>query len=189
MRKPPIRPERDRRMHALHTTRLRMRPIEERDEALYVALYSDEATMQFVGPTLSAAGARRSFQSALRTVSASPARFVAIEDAMTGARAGLCGLTHGAERAPACEFGILLTAAARGRGFGFEASVALIDFAFATLPIDAVRVQYHRANAAAARLFERIGLRPVPGAASSASCVRTTGRDDWFYRAAHNRGE
>ncbi len=46
--------------------RLRLRLMEERDRSFYCALYSDHLVMRLVGPPLSDAAARMSFDSALR---------------------------------------------------------------------------------------------------------------------------
>lgn len=162
--------------------RIELRPLREADEALYCGLYTDPETMIHIGPPLSASQAASSFRSALRTTAVQPRIFVVVEKA-TGATTGLCGWQRPDKAEQQVEIGILLDAQGRSRRYSIEAIAMVLDLAFAALPIDTVWVQYHRANAAADRLFRSLGMQLQGGAgnegAKSASVVRSMHRFAW----------
>jgi RimJ/RimL family protein N-acetyltransferase len=162
---------------ALTSARLRLRAFAARDLALFRALYTDPETMRFIARPLSAPQATASFHATLlASRQAQNFRFLAIAERDGGAAIGLCSIRRVSRRARRAEVGIMLVSAARRRGYATEALATLIADAFRALPIDAVWVQYHRANAATARLFDSLGFPAADGwrphGARPGRCVR-----------------
>jgi RimJ/RimL family protein N-acetyltransferase len=159
--------------------KLRWRPLASEDRALFCALYTDSETMRFVRRPLSRTAALADFRQTLRATHTSRGPwFFALQAGATPI--GLGAIHRIANRA---ESGLILTSAARGRGYAPHALGSLIDAAFRALPIDLIWVQYHKANAAAARLCDILafsdadGLRPrgvKPG-----QRVRVIRRREW----------
>jgi ribosomal-protein-alanine N-acetyltransferase len=146
-------------MRAIATPRLRLRRLAANDLALIYALYTDARTMRHIGRPFSRALARASLHATLRAMREPEGpRFFVIVERKGSRKLGLCSLKYDREEA-AAEIGIMLRAAARGKGLAGEALSALADAAFATLPIDALWVQYRSANKNAARLFVVLGFQ------------------------------
>ncbi|HEY2346254.1 MAG TPA: GNAT family N-acetyltransferase [Xanthomonadaceae bacterium] len=139
-------------------SRIELRHLCETDEALYCSLYTDPETMAFVSPPLSAELAIRNFHEVLHPEDSGHGVFIVLEKA-TGAAIGLCGWHSSNARKRQLEIGILLNARGRSRRYSKEAITAVVDRAFAALPIDTVWVQYQRANSAADRLFVGLGMQ------------------------------
>ena len=149
---------------ALATARLRLRALAAKDLALFRALYTDPETMRFIARPLSAPQATASFHATLMaSQQAHNFRFLAIVERDGGTAVGLCSIRRVSRRARRAEVGIMLVRAARRKGYATEALAALIARAFRALPIDVVWVQYHRANAATARLFDSLGFPAADG--------------------------
>jgi len=71
---------------------------------------------------------------------------------------GSCVLFHIDEQSQRAEVGYILGREAWGLGFAQEALTALIDFAFATLPLRRLEAEIDTRNAASIRLAERLGF-------------------------------
>jgi RimJ/RimL family protein N-acetyltransferase len=171
--------------------RWRLRALDAGDAGLYAQLYGDARTMRYIGPPLSRRACRDSLRETLRRAQAPRGpRLLTIIDARDGAALGICALQPVARRC--VELGIMLTAAARGTGIAHECAGALIDAAFETLPIGAVWVQYHVANAAARRVFAGLGfvpgLVPRPRSARRGFEVAYVARSAWS-RSSHPGGK
>jgi sialic acid synthase SpsE/RimJ/RimL family protein N-acetyltransferase len=73
---------------------------------------------------------------------------------------GLSNIDFAANRA---EYGVMLgESAARGRGLASQASSMILEYAFDVLGLDQVRLSAFADNAAALRLYERLGFLPSP---------------------------
>jgi len=143
----------------LTTARLRLRGVRAADEAVFCALYGDASTMRHIARPWSHSVAARRFQALLETTpDCNGAHFFAIALKDRAAAIGFCGIQAPEPRTRAAEVGIVLGADARGRGYGGEALRAAIAFAFDSLPIDRVWVQYRSSNSAARRLFAGAGF-------------------------------
>lgn len=147
---------------AFDTPRLHVRPLRDDDEAVYCELYTDAETQRHTGGALSPQAAARSFAAALRAPHRRPLRslYLMLCERAAGYRklgmVGLSGIDTAARRA---EIGILMTAAARCRGYGREGFGALAKQIFLRLPVDTIYVQYARANIGADRLATGVGFR------------------------------
>ena len=164
------------------TARLRMRPLDERDAALYCELYSTPALMRNIAPPLTPEAAARSFAVACRQQSPRPQRWIATER-QSGDDVGLLGLI-GQGEAP--EIGVMLLGQAHGRGLGTEAMAGLAAWAFTHMPLRGISARQSVAdNPPVVRMMLRLGYSPLP-----ATSERPEGGDwllergDWAPRQA-----
>jgi aminoglycoside 6'-N-acetyltransferase len=164
------------------TPRLRLRALTLDDLALFRALYCDPGTMRHVGKPMSRTLAAASLHATLAaTRKPGGLRFYTIVERQSRRGVGLCSLRPAAWDERGVEAGLMLLPAARGRGYAHEALRALIGDAFFRLPIEAVWVQYRRANADAARLCDSLGFdrAVLPCAGKSVRrCVRIPPRPE-----------
>jgi len=155
--------------------RVRLRALARSDLALFRELYCDAETMRHIGRPFSHAYAAASLRATLRARrEPSGPFFFAIAERGDARTVGLCSIRP-TINARCHELGIMLVRAARGRGLACEALRVLIDAAFRTLPITAVSVQYRCANAAMARVCDRLGFfsaGPTRSGARPKTCVR-----------------
>jgi RimJ/RimL family protein N-acetyltransferase len=143
----------------IETANLRLRTLRKGDKATFCGLYTDPGTMRFIAPPMTCEEARLCFEATLEAtqLDAGP-RFFVIVDKQGSGVIGLCSTQTVQPRARRVEAGMMLKAAACGRGIGSEVLAALIDTAFEALPIDTVWVQYRPANSAAKRLVAGLGF-------------------------------
>ena len=113
-------------MHAIDTPRLHLRPLAERDGALYCSLYTDPEVMRYIAAPLSPEAAQRSFVAACRLQWPHPQRWV-ISERGAGGAIGLLSMSVDGE---AAEVGVMLLAEAQGQGYAAEAIAALADVVF-----------------------------------------------------------
>jgi RimJ/RimL family protein N-acetyltransferase len=147
---------------ALTTKRLRLLPLAASDFDLFRDLFCDADTMRHVDAPMARRDVRANFRATLQEIGrAGGPCFFRIESRRTRRALGVCALQRLDARARRIEVGIVMLAAARGRGYAAESVRAVTAFAFGSLPIDTVWVQYRAANAAAARLFAGLGFRPA----------------------------
>jgi len=124
----------------LDTPRLRLRPMEPRDEAMFCHLYTDPDVMRRILPPLSAEAATQSFQRACgHNAKANPGhRFWAIDDKASDAAIGMAALLRTDDSA---ELGVMLRNGWWNRGISSEAFVPLIDHAFLGMGLELVYAQ------------------------------------------------
>ncbi len=148
----------------LVTPRLRLRPLAGSDEALYVRLYGDTATMRHVGAAMTPATARRSFAAACRDQVAEPATrpLWVLERAVDAVAIGLLGLHLGAARA--AEVGVLIFPEHQARGYASEAIDTVADFAFARLGLLRLHARHATGHDLAAGLMASLGFVRAPDA-------------------------
>ncbi len=143
------------------TRRLRLRPIFERDEALYCQLYTDPRLMRHIAAPMTQDAARRSFQSACRQQSPARQRWIVCErDVAAGI--GLVGLFADASGDGIAEIGVMLLADAQGAGLGTEAMAGVIDLAFATMSLRLLWIRQGADNTAVPSMMRRLGFEPMP---------------------------
>ena len=155
----------------LTTRRLLLRTLLPQDAELYCSLYTDSDTMRFIGPPLSMQQAQRSFKSALRSDAAPCERplFIAIIERTSHFSLGLCAIQQLHLRR--AETGVLINAAARGRGIATESLRAVIEWGFRSLPVGHFWVRCSVHNVIAQRLFHAVGLSYQPAVVTDPSTM------------------
>jgi len=144
------------------TERLRLRPLNASDEALFHGLYTDQETMRFIAPPLSMEQASNNFQRivARQSESSLKGRFLAMLDKATLQPVGICGTSRYDADALRVEVGIVLRPEARAKGFAREALTALMKRIFAVSPIQEICVRFSAQCPAVERLNIRVGFVP-----------------------------
>jgi RimJ/RimL family protein N-acetyltransferase len=139
------------------SSRLWLRTLTRTDADLYCGLYTDAATMRFIGAPLSQPRALKTFGTALRQTMGRPVKrlFLAIVTRTQQQAIGICSIElHGRQ----AEIGVILCAGSRARGYGTEVTIACITLAFAILPVDAVWLRTSAEHHVAERLAMGIGF-------------------------------
>jgi RimJ/RimL family protein N-acetyltransferase len=140
-------------MATMETDRLRLRPMEARDEAMFCHLYTDPDVMRRIVAPLSAEAAAQSFRSARRhNAKGQPGhRFWAIDDKDSDTAIGMAALLRSGDSA---ELGVMLRNGWWNRGISSEAFVPLIDHAFLGMGLALVYAQ--RPDDDHARIIDRL---------------------------------
>lgn len=146
-------------MLGFETARLRMRPLDAGDEALYCGLYTDAETMRYIAAPLSATHARSSFCRVIRTPrpSSGPLLF-AMQEKATTRWVGICAMVQLVLDAARAEVGVMLQSDARGKGYAREGLAGTVRSVFATLPVDTIWVECAALNPVVERMVSSIGF-------------------------------
>ncbi len=173
MRKPNV--------EAFDTSRLRLRPISEADEALYFHLYTDDALMQHIAAPLSVEAAQRSFVNACTQQSQDRQLWI-IQQKDGGKDAGLVALFA---KDDVAEIGVMLVAGAQGHGLATEAMAAIVDRAFAEGSIRLLWIRQQVSNVPVLGMMQRLGFARLPTSSPDATEVRwDLSRERWLERRA-----
>lgn len=148
---------------ALETARLRLRPLDDSDQPLYVDLYTQPDTMRFIGQPLTPEAAITHFNRVVLRQSrpGMGGQTFAIEEKSTRHRLGICATTNIDTHSDSVEAGVMLLPPFQAQGYAREALTALIDGIFTHLPINEVKVRFSGLSLAAVQLNRRMGLRPL----------------------------
>ena len=144
-------------MRAFETTRLRLRPLDAHDEALYCKLYTDPGLMRHIGTPMSPEAARRSFHVVLEHQGGSRMVWVITERGY-GSERGILGVSRKEESA---EVGVILFAAAQARGIAAEVIAAIADILFEARDIGWIWTRHDVKNAPADALMRNLGFEPL----------------------------
>jgi RimJ/RimL family protein N-acetyltransferase len=122
-------------MATMETERLRLRPMEARDESMFCHLYTDAEVMSRIIAPLSAEAAAQSFQRACRhNAKDQPGhRFWAIDHKDSDTAIGMAALMRSGDSA---ELGVMLRNGWWNCGVSSEAFVPLIEHAFTDRALD-----------------------------------------------------
>jgi RimJ/RimL family protein N-acetyltransferase len=146
----------------LHTSRLRLRPYEERDVDDYAAFYArlDVATYLYWEPgddaKLHAAFAKRKSQTVWRE---QEPLVLAVERKSDNKVIGEVVLVWLSQNHRTGEVGFLFHPDYQGQGYAAEASRAMLELGFATFGLHRISGRCDARNVASARLMERLGMR------------------------------
>lgn len=168
------------------TGRVSLRLLAAGDSDLYCELYTDAATMRFIGAPLSRDRALRSFEKALRMTRRDPAGLVllAVIEKATRQTIGICSIQQFDERRRCAEAGIILRPAVHARGIGKEAFAALITQGFAMLQVDEIQAHIAVDNSAAAGVLTGLGFRRcdaiVAAAEGPPKSAWSVARESWW---------
>jgi RimJ/RimL family protein N-acetyltransferase len=145
----------------LHTERLVLRPMVMGDFDAYAAFLASDRSVYMGGP-FDARGAWGMFchDIALWALAGHGALMI---DTKAGVTVGQVGINAG-PLFPECELGWLLYAGHEGRGYATEAAAALRDWALDARGLPTLVSYMDPANAASARVAERLGARLDPDA-------------------------
>lgn len=157
---------------AVDAGRISLRLLAASDQDLYCELYTDAATMRFIGAPLPRKRALRSFEKALQLTHSCTDTMrhlvLAVIEKATRRTIGICSIQQFDERLRCAEAGIILRPAMHARGIGKEAFAALITQGFAMLQIDEIRAHIAVDNSAAAGVLASLGFRRCDDAAAAA---------------------
>ncbi len=172
---------------SLTSDRLELRRLCAQDAELYCGLYTDSDTMRCIGPTLTTQQAARSFRAALRigTRPLDGPLFITIVERASQNSLGLCAIQQIVMRR--AETGVIVKAAARGRGFATESLRAVIEWGFVTLPLEHIWVRCSVHNTIAERLFRTVALTRQPAAGPEPSqVIWSVDRKSWHFKQEKN---
>jgi RimJ/RimL family protein N-acetyltransferase len=136
----------------------------EDDEPLFHALYTDPATMRFIGVPWTPAKAAKLFRKILqrRGKSAPGDRYLVIMGGTTQAAMGICGSSHYDPMAKRLEVGVMLLPFGCRAGVGRGALTALVDYLFESQRVVEVYARIAVGHSAASNLVRRAGFRLDP---------------------------
>lgn len=160
-------------MESFETPRLLLRPLAAEDEALYCALYTDPGVMVHIGAPLSPEAARRGFAEACRR-NGDPDRGErrwTVLDRVSGQALGLLAVIRDARAAADVELGVMLLAAAHGRGLARELNATVVRQAFGPggWGLQRVWARHAPGHAAAAATLAASGFAPAPSRGAGAT--------------------
>ncbi len=158
----------DRSRFECRTARLHMAALGAGDEALYCSLYTDAATMRWIGPVLTPAEALRGFRTSLRAWERPrPRRAIVVfrESHAEGKSIGIGGYFNARVDPDSdsiqAESGVMLQAGGRGQGLGTETFRALVEHGFHVMPVAALTARCSISNRACEAALRRAGFVPV----------------------------
>lgn len=170
-------------MRALETERLHLRPLDERDEALYCRIYTDAELMRHVGEPLTREAAQKAFIEVCRLNGEAKFRYrcwVVIHREI-GEETGFLGLVGNSGQA---EIGGMILPGWQGRSISAETFPAGIEVAFGEYKLDRINVRYRCSNGLADGLMRKLCFSKVPQALCENGWVRwTLDSQDWATRA------
>ncbi|GAB3346212.1 GNAT family N-acetyltransferase [Lysobacter tyrosinilyticus] len=160
-------------MAVLDTPRLRLRPMEARDEAMFCHLYTDPDVMRRILAPLSTEAAAQSFQRARNhNAKETPGhRFWAIDERASEETIGMAALLRADDSA---ELGVMLRNEWWNQGISSEAFVPLIDHAFLGMGLALVHAERPDDDHALIidKLLDRFGFVRTPERASAPTQCR-----------------
>jgi [ribosomal protein S5]-alanine N-acetyltransferase len=157
------------------TDRLRLRPLQEGDEALFHGLYTNLDTMRFICPPLSSEQAAARFPKivARQRKPSLKGRFLLILDKATRQAVGICGTSQYDAGALRLEVGIVLTPEARAQGVAREALTALTKRIFVASPVNEIWARFSAENLTAMQLVVSVGFSPCADALRENGVAKT----------------
>lgn len=173
-------------MTTMDTDRLRLRPMEARDEAMFCHLYTDPDVMRRIVAPLTAEAATRSFRSACdHNAKDQPGhRYWAIDEKDSDTAIGMAALLRSGDSA---ELGVMLRNGWWNRGVSSEAFVPLIEHAFLGMGLALVYAQRPDDDHALLidRLLGRFGFVRTPDRVEDKTLCRwELPRARWLIRRA-----
>jgi RimJ/RimL family protein N-acetyltransferase len=146
----------------ISTTRLEIRPLAEQDLQLYLDLYTNAATMAYIGDVLCPDKARSSFQAALLLNANTPFKRLFLTVVQQEQAVGLCAINQWDSKTAQVELGIMLLKPWQGRGYAAEAFSALIQRVQQQFAQAAILVDVNPQNQASLKLMLKVGFLPDP---------------------------
>ena len=168
-------------VEAFDTSRLRLRPISNGDQALYCHLYTDAALMQHIATPLSVEAAQRSFLGACAQQSQDRQRWI-IRERNSHQDIGLVALFA---KDDVAEIGIMLVGDAHGSGMATEAMAAIVDRAFIDGSMRLLWIRQQVSNMPVVGMMQRLGFARISTSDPDTTEVRwDLSRERWLERQA-----
>ena len=146
-------------MLGFETARLRMRPLDASDEALYMSLYTDADTMRYICAPLLPERALRSFRKAITQPRPQMGPFLfAMMEKATDSAVGICSAVQVDLGAARAEVGVMLKSDARGQGYAREGLSGVVQSAFQTHSVATIWVECSALNPVVERMVESVGF-------------------------------
>lgn len=144
----------------LETARLRLRPMVDADAPALFALLSNDRVMRYwdAPPWQEPERAARFIVASRQMATSGSGARLSIERVSDGAFLGWCSLTRWNPDYRSATLIYCLTDSAWGMGFATEATHALLQWAFDTLPLNRVQARTDNRNVPSAHLLERLGF-------------------------------
>lgn len=158
------------------------RLVDDRDRALYRALYSDAAVMAHVGAALAPEAADALFAKVCAANAKTPAmaRYWRVDDARGGGPIGQVSMLRAAADPRCADLGVMLLPQWQNRGVGLSALAGLVDALLSDrwpLHLDVLTARHAAANPNAGRLTGALGF--VVASADEAEVLWRLDRRDW----------
>lgn len=175
-------------LHAFDTPRLHLRPLDERDEALYCALYTSPELMRHIAAPMTLEAAQRSFRVACKQQSPEKQRWIIHARTAQGVSAEVAGLLGLFFDGDSAEIGVMLWPQWQGRGHAAEVILAMAGRAFAMDDVGSLWTRHASDNARATGLMYKLGFRPDSVLADQPAQMRwRLHREDWRTRPGCER--
>lgn len=167
---------------ALRTSRLLLRPFEDRDTDAMFALHTNRRVLRFWDspPWNERARAERFIAVSTQMAQEGTGARLAIEHAADASFIGWCCLVEWNAVYRSATLGYCLNDSAWGQGFATEATSALLKWAFATLDLNRVQAETDTRNAASSRVLEKLGFQRE-GTLRENCVVDGDVSDSWVY--------
>lgn len=145
----------------IHTSRLRLRPLDEPDAPALLAIFGDPQVMRYwsTPPWTGLDEARGLIERDRSAMRLGHYLRLGLERADDGALIGACTLFDLHPTSRRAEVGYVLAAQAWGRGYMHEALSALLDHGFDALDLNRIEADIDPRNQASARALQRLGFR------------------------------
>ncbi|GAA0671477.1 GNAT family N-acetyltransferase [Rheinheimera tangshanensis] len=144
----------------ISSSRLLIRPLAEQDLQLYLDLYTNTASMAFIGKPLLPEKAKHSFQIALGLNANTPFKRLFLTIVAHGQSAGLCAINQWNSETAEVEVGIMLLRPWHGKGYAREALAALIQRVQLHFQGAVIKGDLDPKNKAAVQLVVKTGFQP-----------------------------
>ena len=166
----------------LHTARLRLRPVTSADADALFAMHSSAHVLRYWDspPWSERERAERFIATCQQMAEEGSGARPVIERASDGAFLGWCGLTRWNPVYRSASLGFVLDDAGWGQGYGTEAALALLGWAFDALDLNRVQAETDTRNAASARVLEKLGF-VREGTLREDCVVNGEVSDSWVY--------
>lgn len=166
----------------LHTARLRLRPVDDRDADALFALHSDAHVLRYWDspPWRERARAERFIAASRQMAEAGTGARLAVDRASDGVFLGWCTLTRWDPDHRSASMGYCFGEAAWGHGYATEAARAVLRWAFDTLDLNRVQAETDTRNTASARVLEKLGF-VREGTLREDCVVEGDVSDSWVY--------
>jgi RimJ/RimL family protein N-acetyltransferase len=149
----------ERTTYFLQSTRLGFRLWSDPDIDLAMSVWGDPEVTNLIGGPFSPAQVRERLSREIATMQSHGVQYWPIFSLATGEHVGCCGLRPYRPEEGVYEIGVHLRRTCWGQGYALEATLAVMEYAFKALGVEALFAGHNPANAASRRILEQLGFR------------------------------